>query len=176
MTDSQTPGEGSVGSDDSPERPPRYKQVIRWTEYIKSQPPEVWGPQQNAVVNGQIESAQAVDVSAKKSGRFRSSRTQSCTTTLKIDGLPSRCSIRFGWYGVLRSNLRSLRNCWNHRSRSQKAARYEVAYAISRPTSMGARRCQFHSSRIPVSGRSPVCPGPSCGSGHPCLLMRLGNR
>ncbi|WP_096393784.1 hypothetical protein [Halorubrum trapanicum] len=71
MSDSQTPEEGSAGSDDSPERPPRYEQVIRWAEYIKAQPPEVWGPQQNAVVNGGIESAQAVDVSVEEKRAIR---------------------------------------------------------------------------------------------------------
>jgi hypothetical protein len=71
MTDSQTPDEGPAGVDDGPERPPRYEQVIRWAEYIKTHPPEVWGPQQNAVVNGQIESAQAVDVSAEDRKRIR---------------------------------------------------------------------------------------------------------
>ena len=71
MSDSRTPEEGSAGSDDGPQRPPRYEQVIRWAEYIMAQPPEVWGPQQNAVVNGQIESAQAVDVSAEEKKRIR---------------------------------------------------------------------------------------------------------
>ncbi|OYR85496.1 hypothetical protein DJ84_02455 [Halorubrum ezzemoulense] len=71
MSDSRTPEEGSAGSDDGPQRPPRYEQVIRWAEYIKTQPPEVWGPQQNAVVNGHIESAQAVDVSAEDRKRVR---------------------------------------------------------------------------------------------------------
>ena len=71
MTDSRTPEEDSAGSDDSPERPPRYEQVIRWAEYITTQPPELWGPQQNAVVNGQIESAQAVDVSAEEKQAIR---------------------------------------------------------------------------------------------------------
>ena len=71
MSDSRTPEEGSAGSDDSPERPPRYEQVIRWAEYIKEQPADVWGPQQNAVVNGQIESAQAVDVSAEEKQAIR---------------------------------------------------------------------------------------------------------
>jgi|GEM_PF-800048 hypothetical protein len=71
MSDSRTPDEGSTGADDGPERPPRYEQVIRWAEYIKEHPPEVWGPQQNAVVNGQIESAQAVDVSAEDRTRIR---------------------------------------------------------------------------------------------------------
>jgi hypothetical protein len=71
MTNSQTPQEGSAGSDDDPERSPRYEQVIRWAEYIKAQPPEVWGPQQNAIVNGQIESAQAVDVSVEEKQAIR---------------------------------------------------------------------------------------------------------
>ncbi|WP_050032901.1 hypothetical protein [Halorubrum halophilum] len=71
MSDSRTPEEGSAEADDGPERPPRYEQVIRWAEYIKEQPPEVWGSQQNAVVNGQIESAQAVDVSAEDRKRIR---------------------------------------------------------------------------------------------------------
>ena len=71
MTDSRTPEEGSSGADDDPERPPRYEQVIRWAEYIKAHPPDVWGPQQNAVVNGQVESAQAVDVSAEDKKRIR---------------------------------------------------------------------------------------------------------
>jgi len=71
MSDSRTPEEDSTGADDDPERPPRYEQVIRWAEYIKEQPPEVWGPQQNAVVNGQIGSAQAVDVSAEDKKRIR---------------------------------------------------------------------------------------------------------
>ena len=70
MSDSRTPEEGSAGGDD-PERPPRYEQVIRWAEYIKAHPPDVWGPQQNAVVNGQVESAQAVDVSAEDKKRIR---------------------------------------------------------------------------------------------------------
>ncbi len=71
MTDSRTPEEGSSGADGGPERPPRYEQVIRWAEYINAQPPEVWGLQQNAVVNGQIEGAQAVDVSAEEKQAIR---------------------------------------------------------------------------------------------------------
>ena len=68
MTDSRTP---DSDDDDGPERPPRYEQVFRWAEYIEEHPPEVWGPQQNAVVNGQLESARAVDVSAEERKRIR---------------------------------------------------------------------------------------------------------
>ncbi|MYL66189.1 hypothetical protein [Halorubrum distributum] len=82
MTDSRTPEEGSDRGDDGPERPPRYEQVIRWAEYIKTQPPEVWGPQQNAVVNGGIESAQAVDVSAEEKKRIR----EFADETLRAEG------------------------------------------------------------------------------------------
>jgi len=82
MSDSRTPEEGSAGADDDPERPPRYDQVIRWAEYINEQPPEVWGPQQNAVVNGQIESAQAVDVSAEDRKRIR----EFADETLRAEG------------------------------------------------------------------------------------------
>ncbi|EMA71430.1 hypothetical protein [Halorubrum distributum] len=82
MTNSQTPQEGSAGSDDDPERPPRYEQAIRWAEYIKAHPPEVWGPQQNAVVNGQIESAQAVDVSVEEKQAIR----EFADETLRAEG------------------------------------------------------------------------------------------
>ena len=71
MSDSRTPEEGSTEAGDGPERPPRYEQVIRWAEYIRAHPSEVWGPQQNAVVNGQIESARAVDVSPENRKRIR---------------------------------------------------------------------------------------------------------
>ena len=70
MTDSRT-----SDADSSPKgergRPPRYDQVRRWAAYIQTHPPEVWGPQQNAVVNGQLESAQAVAVSAAERAQIR---------------------------------------------------------------------------------------------------------
>ena len=68
MSDSRTPEEGSAEADDGPERPPRYERVGR---VYKRTAPEVWGPQQNAVVNGQIENAQMVDVSAGDRKRIR---------------------------------------------------------------------------------------------------------
>jgi hypothetical protein len=43
--------------------------VRRWAAYIQTHPLDVWGPQQNAVVNGQLESAQAVGVSAEERAR-----------------------------------------------------------------------------------------------------------
>ena len=82
MNDSRTSEGDAAGADDGSERPPRYEQVIRWAEYVKAQPPEVWGPQQNAVVNGQIESAQAVDVSAEDRTRIR----EFADETLRAEG------------------------------------------------------------------------------------------
>ncbi|WP_348611688.1 hypothetical protein [Halobaculum rarum] len=42
----------------------RIEAVKRWVEYIKSEPPKKWGPQQNSVVNDQLEAAQSVQTSA----------------------------------------------------------------------------------------------------------------
>ncbi len=42
----------------------RMEAIKRWVEYIKSEPPETWGPQQNAVVNDQLDAAQTVRTSA----------------------------------------------------------------------------------------------------------------
>ncbi|WP_138004423.1 hypothetical protein [Halalkalirubrum salinum] len=45
-------------------REQRIKGIKRWVEYIKSEPPERWGPQQNAVVDGQLDAAQSAQLSA----------------------------------------------------------------------------------------------------------------
>lgn len=42
----------------------RVEGIKRWVEYIRSEPPEQWGPQQNAIVDGQLEAAQSVGASA----------------------------------------------------------------------------------------------------------------
>lgn len=44
-------------------REQRIEGVKRWVEYIESEPPETWGPQQNAVVNDQLDAAQSVRTS-----------------------------------------------------------------------------------------------------------------
>ena len=53
------------------ERQPRFEAVSRWVEYLKSHPPELWGPQQNAVVNGQLESAQLLERTADEELQIR---------------------------------------------------------------------------------------------------------
>jgi hypothetical protein len=45
-------------------RQQRIEGIKRWVEYIKSEPPETWGPQQNAVVNDQLEAAQSAETTA----------------------------------------------------------------------------------------------------------------
>ena len=45
-------------------REQRIEGIKRWVEYIKSEPPETWGPQQNAVVNDQLDAVQSVGTSA----------------------------------------------------------------------------------------------------------------
>lgn len=46
------------------DRERRIEAVERWVAYIQSEPPETWGPQQNAVVDAQLESARNVQMSA----------------------------------------------------------------------------------------------------------------
>jgi hypothetical protein len=46
------------------DREQRIETIKRWVEYVESEPPETWGPQQNAVVNDQLDAAQSVGTSA----------------------------------------------------------------------------------------------------------------
>ena len=39
-----------------PDTEPRFDMVVRWAEYIQDNPPEIWGPQQNAIVTAQFDS------------------------------------------------------------------------------------------------------------------------
>jgi hypothetical protein len=62
MTDSETPDQLDARHDRNREQ--RIAAIKRWVSYIQSEPPEVWGPQQNAVVNGQLTAAQHEATSA----------------------------------------------------------------------------------------------------------------
>lgn len=62
MSDSSVPDKLDAKHDR--DRQQRIEGIKRWVEYIKSEPPEKWGPQQNAVVNDQLEAAQNVGTSA----------------------------------------------------------------------------------------------------------------
>lgn len=52
-------------------RQQRLVDVKHWVDYITDQPAEVWGPQQNAVVNSQLESAQEAGLDADHERRVR---------------------------------------------------------------------------------------------------------
>lgn len=52
-------------------RSERMEAVVRWAEYVRAEPPEVWGPQQNVVVDSQLESAQATGLDADHEQRVR---------------------------------------------------------------------------------------------------------
>ena len=62
MSDSDKPDHLDAKHDRDREQ--RIAAVKRWVAYLQSEPPEVWGPQQNAVVDGQLTAAQHVATSA----------------------------------------------------------------------------------------------------------------
>ncbi|MFB6121246.1 MAG: hypothetical protein ABEJ68_09045 [Halobacteriaceae archaeon] len=62
MTDSNVREDLNAKHEQNRER--RVEAIKRWVEYIESEPPEVWGPQQNAVVNDQLDAAQSVQTTA----------------------------------------------------------------------------------------------------------------
>ena len=62
MSDSNAPEHLDAKHERNRER--RIEAIKRWVEYIESEPPEKWGPQQNAVVDDQLEAAQNVQTSA----------------------------------------------------------------------------------------------------------------
>ncbi|WP_080510829.1 hypothetical protein [Halorubrum californiense] len=62
MSDSDRPDHLDAKHDRNREQ--RIAAIKRWVAYIQSEPPEVWGPQQNAVVDGQLSAAQHVATSA----------------------------------------------------------------------------------------------------------------
>lgn len=52
----------------------RIEAVKRWVEYIRENPPEVWGEQQNRLVNAQLESARRTDLDIGHLRRVRRPR------------------------------------------------------------------------------------------------------
>lgn len=69
MSDSNVPD--SLDAKHERNRQQRIEAVKRWVEYIKSEPPEKWGPQQNTVVNNQLEAAQGGQTSAVHQQRVK---------------------------------------------------------------------------------------------------------
>jgi len=50
-----------ITESDETAQKPRFEAVVRWAEYIQDNPPEVWGPQQNAIVVAQFDSVSYFD-------------------------------------------------------------------------------------------------------------------
>ncbi|MFC7076745.1 hypothetical protein [Haloarcula halophila] len=69
-------------------REQRIEGIKRWVEYIKSNPPEVWGPQQNAIVDGQLDAAQGAGTTAEHQQRV----TEVAADILDIKGGPEDAS------------------------------------------------------------------------------------
>jgi len=67
-------------------RQQRIKGIKRWVEYIKSEPPETWGPQQNAVVNDQLDAAQSVQTSAAHQQHVKDVAAEILEASGKSDG------------------------------------------------------------------------------------------
>jgi hypothetical protein len=56
-------------------REQRLEGVKRWVEYIREQPPEVWGAEQNRLIDSQLESARETGLSADHEQRVRAFAT-----------------------------------------------------------------------------------------------------
>lgn len=69
MTDSNVRDRLDAKHDRDRER--RKEVITRWIEYIRSEPPETWGPQQNAIVEGQLAATQHARPSAAHQRRVR---------------------------------------------------------------------------------------------------------
>lgn len=54
------------------DRERRLERVVRWAQYIQNNPPEVWGEQQNALVDSQLQSARETDLDAEHYRRIKS--------------------------------------------------------------------------------------------------------
>jgi hypothetical protein len=52
-------------------REERLEGIVRWADYVREQPPDVWGPQQNRLVNSQLESARETGLSVEHERRVR---------------------------------------------------------------------------------------------------------
>lgn len=62
MTDSNA-GEHRRDAQTRNER--RLRGIKRWVEHIQETPPEQWGPEQNAVVNAQVDAARSSELDAE---------------------------------------------------------------------------------------------------------------
>ena len=64
MTDSS--GRDQLDEKHRRNREQRIESIKRWVRYVKENPPEKWGKQQNALVNSQLAAARESGVSAEQ--------------------------------------------------------------------------------------------------------------
>lgn len=58
-------------------RDQRLGQIKQWASYLRSEPPEKWGPQLNSLVDSQLEAARNTSISTEQRQRIeRISRTR----------------------------------------------------------------------------------------------------
>ncbi|WP_049898885.1 hypothetical protein [Halococcus agarilyticus] len=69
MTDSSVRDRLDAKHEGDQER--RIAAIKRWVAYIESEPAEIWGPQQNAIVDDQLDAAQDASTSAAHQQRVR---------------------------------------------------------------------------------------------------------
>lgn len=67
MTDSSDP----LAEKHERNRQQRIAEIERWVEYIRTNPPDVWGEQLNTLIESQIEAARESGVSAAQRERVR---------------------------------------------------------------------------------------------------------
>ena len=67
MTDSSDP----LAEKHERNREQRIAEIKRWVTYIQENPPDVWGPQLNSLIESQLEAAQQSGVSAAQRERVR---------------------------------------------------------------------------------------------------------
>jgi len=75
-----------LGTKHERNREQRIEGIKRWVEYIESEPPETWGPQQNAVVNDQLEAAKSVGTSAAHQQHVKDVATEIMEVNDESDG------------------------------------------------------------------------------------------
>lgn len=61
-----------IDDQDQSDQEPQFETVVRWAEYIQDNPPEVWGPQQNAIVTAQFDSVSYFDRDSPEMRRMQS--------------------------------------------------------------------------------------------------------
>lgn len=77
MTDSSMPDDPAVSGQEWRAR--RIERIKRWIEYIDSTPAAVWGPQQNCIIESQLDALRGADISVAQLQRVERARERRST-------------------------------------------------------------------------------------------------